>query len=215
MSGTAKFIFDGEGGMIAGWSPGIDSSGGHQRVHRCRRRGLQGPGDRAERRRIHSCTPRIFTTTKSTCSTPPFIKQATSATAFTFADPSVPAGYAPFGIQADQQRRAAASTQIYVTYAKQQAPDNHDNANGAGLGYVDIYDTNGKLIKQWVANGGAQCSLGVALAPDDFGTLSKALLVGNFGDGSDQRLTTRPPASSSAPSKMRMAPPSPPRVSGA
>ncbi len=72
-----------------------------------------------------------------------FVKQATSATAFTFADPSIPAGYAPFGIQAINNG-ASGATQIYVTYAQQQAPDNHDNTNGAGLGYVDIYDTNGQ-----------------------------------------------------------------------
>jgi len=58
------------------------------------------------------------------------------------------------------------------------------DANGAGLGYVDIYDTNGKLIKQLVAAGGAlNAPWGLALAPSDFGTLSGALLVGNFGDG--------------------------------
>jgi Bacterial Ig domain len=111
-----------------------------------------------------------------------FAKQAASATAFTFADPSIPAGYAPFGIQAINNG-AGGITQIYVTYAKQLAPDNHDNANGAGLGYVDIYDTNGKFIKQWVAKGALNAPWGVALAPSDFGTLSKALLVGNFGDG--------------------------------
>jgi hypothetical protein len=39
--------------------------------------------------------------------------------------------------------------------AQQAAPADLVNANGAGLGYVDIYDTNGKLIKQLIA-GGAQ-----------------------------------------------------------
>jgi uncharacterized protein (TIGR03118 family) len=112
-----------------------------------------------------------------------FVKQATSATAFTFADPAIPAGFAPFGIQAIPGSGVAGVTQIYVTYAQQQAPDNHDNANGAGLGYVDIYDTNGKLIKQLVAKGTLNAPWGIALAPADFGTVSKMLLVGNFGDG--------------------------------
>jgi len=111
-----------------------------------------------------------------------FVKQAASATAFTFSDPAVPAGYAPFGIQAIGNGTGGA-TQLYVTYAKQSAPANHDNANGAGLGYVDIYDTNGKLIKQLVAGGALNAPWGIALAPADFGTFSNALLVGNFGDG--------------------------------
>jgi uncharacterized protein (TIGR03118 family) len=112
-----------------------------------------------------------------------FVKQATSATAFTFVDPSIPAGYAPFGIQAIPGSGTAGATQIYVTYAQQVAPANLVNANGAGLGYVDIYDTNGKLIKQLIAAGALNAPWGLALAPADFGTFSNALLVGNFGDG--------------------------------
>jgi uncharacterized protein (TIGR03118 family) len=111
-----------------------------------------------------------------------FAKQTTSASAFTFVDPTVPAGYAPFGIQAINNG-AAGATQIYVSYAKQMTPDNHDEVDGAGLGFVDIYDTNGKLIKQLVAGGWLNAPWGLALAPADFGTLSNALLVGNFGDG--------------------------------
>ena len=66
----------------------------------------------------------------------------------------------------------------------QQPPDNHDNANGAGLGVVDIYDANGKFVKTLIAAGGAvKAPWGVTLAPADFGTLSNTLLVGNFGDG--------------------------------
>ena len=71
-----------------------------------------------------------------------FTKQPSSATSFTFKDPALPAGYAPFGIQA-LKNGAGGAVQIYVAYAKQQAPDNHDNANGAGLGLIDIYDANG------------------------------------------------------------------------
>jgi uncharacterized protein (TIGR03118 family) len=113
-----------------------------------------------------------------------FVKQAASATAFTFSDPAIPAGYAPFGIQAIPGSGVAGATQIYVTYAMQVAPANLINANGAGLGVVDVYDTNGKLIKQLIAAGGAlNAPWGIALAPADFGTFSNALLVGNFGDG--------------------------------
>jgi len=112
-----------------------------------------------------------------------FTRQTPSATKFTFQDPALPAGYAPFGIQA-LNTGAGGTVQIYVTYAKQQGPDNHDNANGAGLGIVDIYDANGKFVKTLVGTGGAlNAPWGIALAPSYFGTLSKALLIGNFGDG--------------------------------
>ncbi len=111
-----------------------------------------------------------------------FVKQATSATAFTFSDPAIPAGFAPFWIQA-LKSGANGATQIFVTYAQQAAPQNQDNLSGAGLGYVDVYDTNGQLIKQLFAKGPLNAPWGLALSPADFGTFSNALLVGNFGDG--------------------------------
>jgi len=181
-SGVAKFLFDGEGGMIAGWNPTVDAmhaitmftdTGGA--VYKGLALAQNAGKSFLYATDFHNGKVDVFNSA--------FAKQTTSATAFTFADPAIPAGYAPFGIQAIANGTAGA-TQIYVTYAKQQAPDNHDNANGAGLGYVDVYDTNGKLIKQLVAAGGAlNAPWGLALAPSDFGTLSGALLVGNFGDG--------------------------------
>ncbi len=53
-----------------------------------------------------------------------------------FVDPDLPAGYAPFGI-------AALDGKLYVSYAQQQAPDDHDEIDGPGLGLVDVYDTTG------------------------------------------------------------------------
>jgi uncharacterized protein (TIGR03118 family) len=180
-SGSPKFIFDGEGGMIAGWSPSVDlthaitmytDAGGA--VYKGLAVAANGGAWLLYAADFHNAKVDVFDTH--------FTRQTTSATAFTFSDPGIPAGFAPFGIQAINNG-AAGATQIYVTYAQQQGPDNHDNANGAGLGYVDIYDTNGQLIKQLVAAGALNAPWGMALAPADFGTLSNALLVGNFGDG--------------------------------
>jgi uncharacterized protein (TIGR03118 family) len=180
-SAAASFIFDGEGGMIAGWSGGVDLT--HAVTMYTDAAGAVYKGLAIAQNAgksflyatdFHNSKVDVFDAT--------FVKQATSATSFTFADPGIPAGYAPFGITAIANG-AAGATQIYVTYAQQQAPANHDNADGAGLGYVDIYDTNGKFIKQLVAQGALNAPWGLALAPADFGGLSNALLVGNFGDG--------------------------------
>lgn len=180
-SGAAAFIFDGEGGMIAGWSSGVDAT--HAVTMYTDAAGAVYKGLAVAQNAgkaflyatdFHNGRVDVFDST--------FVKQTTSATAFTFADSGIPAGYAPFGISAIPNG-AAGATQIYVTYAQQQGPDNHDNVNGAGLGYVDIYDTNGKFIKQLIAKGALNAPWGIALAPADFGSLSKALLVGNFGDG--------------------------------
>jgi uncharacterized protein (TIGR03118 family) len=180
-SGSASFIFDGEGGMIAGWSFGVDAT--HAFTMYTDTGGAVYKGlaiaQNAGKSFLYATD---FHNNKVDVFDAAFVKQTTSASTFQFSDPGIPAGYAPFGIQAIANGTGGA-TQIYVTYAQQLAPDNHDNADGAGLGYVDIYDTNGKFIKQLVAKGALNAPWGIALAPADFGGLSKTLLVGNFGDG--------------------------------
>jgi hypothetical protein len=97
-----------------------------------------------------------------------------------FTDPTLPSGYAPFGIQAIT---ANGTTRIYVTYA-QTLPTSDDNANGAGLGLVNVFDVHGALQTHLIAAGGKlNAPWGVAVAPANFGTYSNNLLVGNFGDG--------------------------------
>ena len=92
-----------------------------------------------------------------------------------FTDPGLPAGYAPFGIQALGGR-------IYVAYAKQNA-DGDEEVAGEGFGYVDAFDTNGNFIERVASAGDLNAPWGLALAPANFGKFSGDLLVGNFGDG--------------------------------
>jgi uncharacterized protein (TIGR03118 family) len=100
-------------------------------------------------------------------------KPIAAATAFT--DPSIPAGYAPFGI-------ANFSGKIYVTYAKQDSAK-HDDVSGAGNGYVDVFDGSGNLVTQLISKGLLNSPWGMQIAPATFGQFSGALLVANFGDG--------------------------------
>ncbi len=92
-----------------------------------------------------------------------------------FFDPNLPAGYAPFNIQ-------ALGGKLYVTYAVQDA-DKHDDVRGAGHGIVDVFDTDGHYLKRLVTGGALNSPWGLALAPADFGKFGNDLLVGNFGDG--------------------------------
>src|SRR5262249_50685320 len=71
---------------------------------------------------------------------------------------------------------------LYVTYAKQDA-NRVDDVRGMGLGFVDVFDTNGNLIHRVATRGPLNAPWGVALAPADFGKFSNRLLVSNFGDG--------------------------------
>jgi uncharacterized protein (TIGR03118 family) len=180
-TGPARFIFDGEGGMIAGWSSSVDAThavtmytdaGGA--VYKGLAIASNGSGNFIYATDFHNNKIDVFDAS--------FTKQAPTATSFAFTDPSLPAGYAPFGIQAIANGPGGA-TQLYVSYA-QQAPPSNDNANGAGLGLIDIFDTNGAFVKHLVPVGGVlDAPWGMALAPADFGTLGNMLLVGNFGDG--------------------------------
>jgi uncharacterized protein (TIGR03118 family) len=97
-----------------------------------------------------------------------------------FADTAIPSGYAPYGIQ--NIPSSSGSAQIYVTYA-QPANTSEHVAMGAGLGYVAVFDADGTLISTLVSGGALNAPWGVALAPSNFGPMSGALLIGNFGDG--------------------------------
>lgn len=83
-----------------------------------------------------------------------------------FTDAKIPPTYTPAGIQ-------AIGSKIYVTY----------NASaGGGTGYVDAYNTSGKLLLR-LADTEFNQPWGVALAPANFGAFSNMILVGNTGSG--------------------------------
>jgi uncharacterized protein (TIGR03118 family) len=96
----------------------------------------------------------------------------------TFTDPNLPAGFAPHGIH-------VIGNQIYVAYAMQDTPK-HDAVPGAGVGQVDIFDSNGNFVSTFVAagaNNNLNAPWGVVQAPASFGAFAGDILVGNFGDG--------------------------------
>jgi uncharacterized protein (TIGR03118 family) len=92
-----------------------------------------------------------------------------------FKDPKIPAGYAPFNVQ-------QLGSLLYVTYVKQNKAKT-DGVAGKGLGFVDAYTVNGKLVKHLVAHGPLDEPWGLAIAPKGFGPFAGDLLVGNLGNG--------------------------------
>lgn len=92
----------------------------------------------------------------------------------TFADPTLPVGYAPFNIQ-------NIGGNLFVTYAVKGAGG--DDVPGAGHGIVDEFDLNGNLLMRFAAAGVLDSPWGMALAPASFGSFGGDLLIGNFGDG--------------------------------
>jgi len=90
-----------------------------------------------------------------------------------FADPSLPSGYAPFNVQ-------TLGDSVFVTYAQQSGGD---EVVGAGLGVVNRFDLQGQFVERIATNGPLNAPWGVAIAPSSFGDMAGDLLVGNFGDG--------------------------------
>ncbi|MBZ5622829.1 MAG: TIGR03118 family protein [Acidobacteriia bacterium] len=92
-----------------------------------------------------------------------------------FHDGNIPAGFAPFNVQ-------NIDGSIFVTYAKQDALK-HDDVPGPGLGYVDQFTPEGRLVNRLQHGDWLNSPWGVVKAPGNFGKLSQRLLVGNFGSG--------------------------------
>jgi uncharacterized protein (TIGR03118 family) len=173
LSGAAPFIFATLQGQISAWSPTVDGTHAFTIVDN------SGAGDSYTGLAITTGSSgnmiyaADFHHAKVTTFDGTFAPVTTTGS---FVDPTLPAGYAPFGIQ-------QIGGKIYVTYAQQDANKQRDVA-GAGLGLVDVFDLQGTLQTHLVATGGAlNAPWGVALAPANFGKFSNMLLVGNFGDG--------------------------------
>jgi len=175
-SAPAQFIFAGEGGTITGWAQTVsgttatiaydDAAGGA--VYKGLALANNGTANQLYATDLHNAKVDVFDTH--------FHKLALPGA---FADPMIPAGFAPFGIQ-------LLNNQLYVTYAMQDATA-HDETLGAGLGYVNVFDVNGTLVKRFASAGALNAPWGIAMAPAGFGSAAGNLLIGNFGDGAINR----------------------------
>ena len=80
-----------------------------------------------------------------------------------FTDTTIPAGFAPFGIQ-------DINGQVYVSFA---------STSGGTGGYIDIFTEQGTLVKHFAHGAPLNQPWGFAIAPANFGPFSNALLVSN------------------------------------
>ena len=173
IGGASAFIFAGEGGTISGWSPAVNMNNAILVV------------DGAAKGKVYTGlaiasaggAPRLYAADFHNGGVDVFdgnFAPVVSAGAFT--DPSLPAGYGPFGIQ-------AIGNQIFVSYAKQDAQAQNE-VGGAGLGALDVFDTVGNLTQRLIPVGGKlNAPWAITMSPASFGPFSNDLLVGNFGDG--------------------------------
>ncbi|MFM0402223.1 TIGR03118 family protein [Paraburkholderia aspalathi] len=171
-SGVGAFIFSGEGGTITAWAPAVAPTnaivmfdgGSAGAVYKGLALASNGTANFLYATDFHNNRIDVFDTN--------FAKVAMPGK---FQDATLPAGFAPFGIQ-------AIGSKLFVTYAKQDAAA-HDNVDGSGLGFVDVFDTSGNLLQHFASAGPLNAPWGVAQAPGNFGRFSGDILIGNFGDG--------------------------------
>ena len=171
-SGSALFIFDTEDGTISGWNPNVDLNNAVLAVDRS----TVGAGAVYKGLAIGSNANGTFLFATNFRFGKVEMFDSTFKLVNSFTDPNVPNGYAPFGIQSN------GGNLLYVTFAKQDTAK-HDDVAGPGHGFVDVFDTNGNLIRRLISRGRLNSPWGLALTPANFGKFSNALLVGNFGDG--------------------------------
>jgi uncharacterized protein (TIGR03118 family) len=187
--GSSIFIFDTEDGTISGWTGGTSSilavdnsakptvaTGG---VYKGLALVTNSSGSFLLATNFRSGQVEIYDTT---------FKQTQVLGAGAFNDPAPPAvptgsgspGYAPFGVRAITVNN---TSMIVVTYALQDTPM-HDPLKIAGSGFVDLFSTNGTMVRRITADSHLNAPWGIVIPPAGFGgSLAGDLLVGNFGDG--------------------------------
>jgi uncharacterized protein (TIGR03118 family) len=186
---SSIFIFDTEDGTISGWTGGassvlaVDNSAKPTAATGAVYKGLalvtNGSGSFLLATNFRSGQVEIYDTT---------FKQTLALGAGAFNDPAPPAvpagsnspGYAPFGVHVINVNN---TTMVAVTYALQDTPM-HDPLKIAGSGFVDVFATDGSMLRRVTADSHLNAPWGVVVPPAGFGgSLAGDLLVGNFGDG--------------------------------
>jgi uncharacterized protein (TIGR03118 family) len=160
-SAPAQFIFAGEDGSISAWQGGTSAV-------------LKKANANASYKGLAIAGERLYATNFAQGTVDVFNNAFTKLSGTGFVDPTIPADYAPFGIQ-------NVGGTIIVTYAL-RGP-NGDDVAGPGHGFVNAFDPNGALMYRVASRGSLNSPWGIAMAPGGFGKFSGDLLIGNFGDG--------------------------------
>ena len=176
VSGSARFLFATEDGTIVGWNTAVDPTHAVIAVDRSTVTDNAGNAGAVYKGLALVSTPTgklLYATNFRFGTIEVFDSNFHLVNSFT--DPTVPAGFAPFGIH-------NIGGNLYVTFAKQNAAKFDDDA-GPGHGFVDVFAPDGNLLQRLASHGRLDSPWGVTLAPATFGAFGGDILVGNFGDG--------------------------------
>jgi uncharacterized protein (TIGR03118 family) len=152
---TAFFIFATLDGTISGWAPQSDPNNALIAV--------TNPGAVYTGLAITNKPSGNFLFAADSANNKVDIYNGTFAWVKSFTDTTLPAGFAPFGIQ-------DINGQVYVAFASN---------SGAAGGFIDIFGEDGTFVKRLAQGAHLNQPWGMTVAPSNFGPLSNTLLVSN------------------------------------
>jgi len=176
VSGPAFFLFATEDGTIAGWNPNVDNAHAVIAVDNSTETDAAGDVGANYKGLALVSTPSgkfVYATSFRFGRIDVFDNHFNLVNSFT--DPTIPAGFAPFGIH-------NIGGKLYVTFAK-QGPGKDDDEARPGNGFVDVFSPNGDLLQRLVSRGRLDSPWAVTLAPPTFDAFGGDILIGNFGNG--------------------------------
>jgi uncharacterized protein (TIGR03118 family) len=164
----ARFIFVSEDGSISGWNSTLDGTHAIIAVDNGTNLGSKRAIYKGATLGVANGHNFLYVTNFHTGRVETYDENFHQVNPSGFADGTLPAGYAPFGIR-------NFNSEIFVTYALQDSKGEDDVA-GPGNGFVNVFDTSGNFLRRLVSNGKLNAPWGLALVEGE-------LWIGNFGDG--------------------------------
>ncbi|MEO8403297.1 MAG: TIGR03118 family protein [Chitinophagaceae bacterium] len=192
-NGTSAFIFSGFDGVISAWNPASGNNAKRLRVPPGA--GYSGLAIAANNGKNYIYGANFLANKIDVWDT------AFARVNMTFKDPTIPANYSPYNIQ-------AVGDWLFVMYA--ELINGFHGTAGLGRGFVSVFNTDGSFVKRFASRGTLNIPWGVVMAPASFlkdedmgggndgGIYDKGgnetargshdpadpvILVGNFGDG--------------------------------
>jgi len=180
---TAEYAFVTEDGTVAAWQPSLGSSAvtvadnsASGAVYKGVAVGTAGTVNYVYAADFHNNRIDVFDSNFAPVTLPAVPgPKPKSPTVAAFTDTKLKKGYAPFNIQ-------NVGGKLYVEYALRETGGD-DEVAGKGKGIVDVFNTDGSLVRRFATGGSLNAPWAVTVAPTSFGSFANDILVGNFGDG--------------------------------
>lgn len=172
-SGPGVFILVNEDGVISGWNPSVNFNNAVVALDHS----ASGAVYKGATLASVGGAEELFVTNFNSGSVEAYDSsfQRVTLAPKAFRDRSIPKDFAPFNIQ-------QVGGNLYVTYARQNSAK-HDDVGGAGNGFVDVFNTSGKLLHHLQHGSFMDSPWGVTVAPSSWGKFAGDILVGQFKSG--------------------------------